>query len=93
MNNDELIVQWFDDITDSRSGIEIAIGEDGENVALLNWHGPQSYDIPMSSLSTHKDVLAWTLHLAKKQWMTPRRLQIFIETVAAANGWPYLTVT
>lgn len=72
-----------------RSGIEI-VEEDGRKFILIHGKGSQPYDIPMASLATHENVLAWTLHLSKKGWMTPRRLQVFIETVASANGWQYL---
>ena len=45
------------------------------------------YEVDLETICTERDLLAWTLHLAKKPWMKPRHIAFFIEQVGNHKGF------
>jgi hypothetical protein len=45
------------------------------------------YPIELKRIHTERDLLAWTMHLAGKDWMSRERLAAFIEAVAKYKGF------
>ena len=44
------------------------------------------YEVPIEGCSTYKGVLAWSLELSQKDWITPAMLHRFAEVACQANG-------
>jgi hypothetical protein len=55
------------------------------NVLLLRFS--YDYEVDLDRIKEERDLLAWTLHLVGKPWMTPRRTKQFIKAVAQIKGF------
>lgn len=77
--------------------MEEAIGQALRNVEVLAAIQVQGdyivfgtgYEVPIKGCATYKGVLAWSLELSQKDWITPAMLHRFAEVACGANGLDY----
>ena len=62
---------------------DFTISKNGRYITVSHNH---DYEIDLNRIKTERDLLAWTLHLSEKSWMTTAGLHEFISVIAKAKG-------
>jgi hypothetical protein len=52
------------------------------------FQGEDHYYVPLESVTSHKHLCQWIIHLSEKIWVTPKMIGDFVWLVCKEKGWP-----
>jgi len=69
--------------------LEALVSIQGDHITIKKGGG---YDIPLASCDTHERIVAWTIQLTDKTWMTAQIVNRFVKLALKAHNLGYPTV-